>query len=215
MAGEQQRHRLVAQLPVAHRPAVFVARLHHPRQQILARAAAAPPPLLDHRRDQRVELADAGEKGAVGRRRQPFRECNDALEPSRQRLDAPINGASQSFDVPREFQIEEHAGDNAQGQPAHLRQQLARPFRLPAAQHRLRPLDDKRRIAFQPLRLERRRDQPVLPAPMLALAGQQTLAEKPTRVSPEERVLDERALLIDQYLLNQIGAVQQVGGPAS
>jgi hypothetical protein len=97
--GEQQRDRLVAQLPVAHRPAVVVARLHHPREQILARSRALPSPLLDHRQYQRIELADARKEGAVRRSRQPLGKDNQALESPRQRLDAPINSPPQPADV--------------------------------------------------------------------------------------------------------------------
>ncbi len=81
--------------------------------------------------------------------------------------------------IAADLRVEQRLGDDLQGQPHHVILSVADLAVGPRLEHALGEIHHEPRIGSDPLAVKRRLGQLALPAPELALAGQEPLAERP------------------------------------
>ena len=159
MPGQQQRHQLVAQLPVGHRLPVLVARPHEQRQDVVAlgqvRLAPAPLELVIDDRVQPVQRPPDPAGGALearpAQREQHYRNRMN-------RLEQPGDRSSERLHALR-LHPEHRPQDHLERDPARALLQAHRPAHRPARHVAPGGLDDHVLVLAHPLAVEGRQKQ--------------------------------------------------------
>ena len=179
VAGEKNRHRLVADLLVAHRAAVVVARREQHREQVVAgrRGRAT---RLDHAIDDRVEprsrIREAPGRGMERDRVEQFAVDRHRLGKRAHRLrERGAHFVHIACNVARE----ERFGRDRQREMDHRRVDGNRLAVFPGGLLRARRRDHRRCVLRDPVAVERRLHHAPLPQMERPLAAQQPVAEQP------------------------------------
>ena len=137
MAGEEQRHGLVAQLLVGHaRAIVLVAGVQQDGQQIRLLLPTLPP-LLDKAVDDGVEAAHGPVEANLAGRRQPGRQPEQAGETGAKAIQQHFQRSADVAGFLADVSTEERFGGNHQRQSHHLGGDVTRFAGNPTAQHLL------------------------------------------------------------------------------
>jgi len=86
---------------------------------------------------------------------------------------------------------------------------------LPPGEHPLRLSDHHLAVAGKPLTCEGRSREAALAMPEVTFACQETVAEHSRDLTPEEAVLDEVAVILDEHVFNKLGITDQKHGPCA
>jgi hypothetical protein len=86
--------------------------------------------------------------------------------------------------------------------------------RLPLLEHASGVLHHGGAVAVHPRRRKSGRGQTPLLVPELPLAGEQPLTEDGVDMAPEEAVLDEVLMVLDQDILHQFRMIEEHGRPS-
>jgi hypothetical protein len=167
VAGQKQRHDLVAQLLPRHR-AFFVGHRDQIRQQGAGLAAA-----IDDRVDLAIDLRGHVLAQEVGWRRHPRRKQLGEQHLFLQNVNRPRQPAA----LPREMLSEQGATHDAQRKLHHFSAQIED---LPVAQavhEALRFFGEQARVALDALVAKTGLDAAALASPLLAIAGEEPVTE--------------------------------------
>ena len=212
VAGEKDRHRLVAKLAVVHRLAGFgIARPDQHREQIGA-VRGALPPLGDHPHHHRVERRQGAAEPPVLAGRNDGGQVEHATGPLVGEPEQEAERSTHLVGRVRRIVREQRLADDAQCQAHHLvvyvhvfaaaRLQLGRGV-VRGAHHRGRESRDA-------LAVERwLRDAP-LPFPGFTLAGEQTVAEHVAEIAVSARLLAVVLVVLDQDVVGAFGRADEV-----
>ena len=204
MSGEQQGHHLVADLALGHPDALLIARKEQHREQVapvLARATLADDPV-----DNIVEAMRRSCELAVAGRRQPCRdqeaeareaEIVEVLDPGAQAGDLRNPGG--------DVVVEEGSSDDAQRQRRHLVVEIEDLAVGPRVDAVLGIARHRPAVALDAFAMERRRRQPTVPQPLVALGGEEAVSEQRDE-HPRPEALAEVGRAVNEDLLD-------LGGP--
>ena len=211
VAGQEDRHGLVAKLLVGHAPAVALLVLSHQEhgQQVPA-VASLPSVVLDQPVDDRVELSLGSPEPHRRGDRQPLEQravrCRHPVEePQRGRQ----GGAHPRGVLPSEVRVEKRLSDDRQRQARHLRVHVDDVAVSPSLREIPRRAGHHVRVAGDARGMERRLGHPALAPVEVALAGEQPVAQDAARLL-EALALHEVVVPGDEHLAHQIGMVQQM-----
>ena len=181
MAGEEDGHRLVAHLHVAHPSGgafgFFVLRGQEHRQQV-AVIALAPPPFRDHPVDDRVELRARRPSAPQLRHRQVLQQVRERQHRHPERFHDAGERLADLGRLRLDVGVEQRLADDRQRQPIHFLRDVERRAIAPRAAHAIGIGDHRVGIRRDPLAMERRLHQPPLSQMRRAFAGQEPFAEQ-------------------------------------
>ena len=210
MAGQEKRHGLVAHLLVGHLPAVvvIVTRFQQHRQQVAA-VVAARAPLLNDAIDGVVQHLPCLLGAPVGRQRQLFHRRTagqqqpvDSVQALRERLP----------DLRRfvfHVGVEKRLAHDGQRQPHHLLRHVDLRAVLPAVGGARGVIRHDFGVAAHALAVKRGLHQPPLAQVVVALAGQQPLAQQPLG-DLQRAAFAEHAMIGHQQVADHVRVVEQV-----
>ena len=172
VAGQEERHDLVAHLPVGHAAAVVgVLRLQQHREQVAA-VLAAGAPRGDDAVDDRVELAGPPAASAGCAASAPSRGASGRLASARRSPPSARAGASAtSSRSPPNLGVEERLGDDGLGERHHLGVDVADLAVRPAAEPARGVGGHHLAVGGDALAVERGLHEPALAQPRVALAA--------------------------------------------
>ncbi len=204
MAGHENGHHLVAQLPRIHgAPGLCVARLQEPGQKILglaARGGLAPHQPVDHR----VEMVEDVRPAARVWPGPPVRQVQQ-IDQARPHL--PLIAADGFLDDRADvvgLRGKHGAGDDLEREAHHLRGDIERRAvgqAIPPRQQRSRGLGHGGRIAHEAAMVEGRRHGAALAAPGIAFAGEQAAPDARLDEAPRDPALHVIAGVVEQDAL--------------
>ncbi len=214
MTGEEERHRLVAHLLVAHGAPVGVARGEEEAQEVAALGAAAGhlgATFGDEAVDDRVELDAPAPATEVSRRGDNWRHRDERAESG----DGVLHHLGERFPYRRRvglhLGVEERLPDDLQRE---THERLGGVERLPIAplvDRPPRPLGHGVGVGRDPLVGERGGDEPPLLGVELVLAREQPVAEERPEEDREAERLHERVGLRLEHLLRDGRCVLKTG----
>ena len=209
VAGEEDRHRLVAHLRIAHPAAVafFVARQQQHRQQIAA-VIRRRAPLVDDPVDQPVERRLCTVVPADGRQRQALEDRRKRRHRHRKRLEDRRQRLAHRPGVRVEVGAEQRFADDRQREAVHFAGDVEGLAVAPPRRRALRVRHHRVRVGGNALLVESRLREPALAAMEIGLARQQPFAEQPFRALERTPFL-EQARARHQHVLDVVGMVQQ------
>ncbi len=203
VAGDVERHRLVAQLHVAHRPPVGVARVEQHREHVVRASRRAVPraALGDDAVEHPLHLADGGPEPGPVRGRHPRRD--EHRQPAELRADLParhVQGPADGRRVTGDVRPEQRLRGDALGEPQHPHPDVAHLAGPPALQRPGAEVGHRVGVAGDPVHA-RLHDRP-LPAPELPVRADDAVArEHRERVLRLAGVRRERLLDVEEHVL--------------
>lgn len=208
VAGDEERHRLVANLSVVQEAAVGVAAEDERRQKVVGRGlGAAAAAVGDELTDHRVEAVKRAAEAAIGRRRQPRRQRQEAAQDT---VDVTLHGlerVARGGGLFRQIDREQRAADDGQRQPHALVGQVDGPDAAGGQHPRRRALrlggHDADVMRDRPRR-KGGRDQAAVAAMARVVDRQQAVAEQRPREAAQGRPLFEGVGLRDEHLVGQL-----------
>ena len=203
VAGEEDRHRLVAHLLIGHPAAiVFVLRGEQHRQQV-AVIAAAGAAVGDHAVDDRVEPRARHAGAAQLRHRQPLEHVGERQHHHPERFHHRGQRLADRGGLRLDVDVEQRLADDRQRQAVHLARDVERRAVAPARRAcAIGVADHQVAVAGDAIAVEGRLHQAALAQVHRAFAGQQPLAEQPL-AALEAAALGEVAVVGDEDVANQ------------
>ena len=210
MAGQEDRHRLVAKLPVGHPAAVLVAGAQEHGHEVAA-VRAPVTALADDLVDELVEPAHGTAVGEVRRQGHPVGDPVRPPETHRDLADHDVEGGADLLHLAGHLRPEEGLGHDPHREAHHLVVDVAHLLRPPLREHLLRLRHHHRAVGGDAVPVEGGLGEAPLPEPEVALAGQEAVAENGVHVAPEEAVLHELRAARDEHALDDVWMVDQAG----
>ena len=211
VAGEEDGHRLVAQLLVGHARAValVVLRVEEHGEEVAA-VFAGRAPLLDDAVDDGVEPRARPLEAAVGGQRQAAEELRERHHEPRERGHRSRERLAHLLGLGLGLRTEERAADDGQRQVHHLLRRVERAAVPPAlALHPQRVIDHQRTVGIDALLVKGGLRQPPLAPVERRLARQKPLAQQALRAL-EPAPLHEARVVRDEHVPDVVGVVEQV-----
>ena len=209
VAGQQQGHDLVAELPVGHAAAValLVAGLQEDRQQVAA-AGRGPAALGDDAVDDGVQAQEAVAGPAVGRRRQPQGQRDQATAAGGEVVHQHDERLADLAGPVGDVHVEEGAGGDAERELRHLGVNVAGFAVAPGIEHAPRQGNDRLGVGGDALAAKGGLHEAALAQPELAFAQEQAVAQPGDQHALSE-VLDEVAVAGGEDFLDAVGVADE------
>ncbi len=203
MPGGEQRHTLVDDLRLAHRPPLVVAGQQQHGQQV-AGVAAVRLPLADDAPDEVVQLAQGRVLPPVGGRRHPVGRRIRGVKLLLARLQQVLHQPADALRLRQQIDVEHRLGDDAQRQLRQFFVQCHRLPVLPAADHLAGVVGHRRGVSADAQGMEGGRDQLALPLPGLVLGDEDAVAHDAAQDVGRERVAVQQVGPLDDQLADDM-----------
>ena len=208
VAGEEERHRLVAQLLVGHTPAValLVHGQEEHREQVAA-VTASPPALLDDAVDDAVEPRACALEAAALRERQLLQKLREREHQVAEEVHHLRERRADLVGVRLDVGVEERLADDRERESHHLFRDVERLAVAPARRSLGGELRHHARVGAYALPVEGGLGESPLAAVELALARQKPFAQE-TLGALQRAPLVEAAVVRDEDVADVFGVVQ-------